>query len=200
MVTSLSRVRLLSAEGGLAARHHGSNGGRYEWDQCPHAWLLRKFCYYYQVSIFLSSFLLSSSTRRRFCPWRPGQVVVTGVVPSSPRYVASFSSRIGFNIPTVGRTHTIVRLQTRTRRKDGTENFGGFVYVLDGFLQRDFLLWVFMCSINFSLFSVSLFRLPRRGLPHPTALFYGYHARTDASKLTGYHVCRVTTPDLPRPI
>ena len=52
----------------------------------------------------------------------------------------------------VGRTHTIVRLQTRTRRKDGTENFGGFVYVLDGFLQRDFLLWVFMCSINFSLF------------------------------------------------
>ena len=31
----------------------------------------------------------------------------------------------------VGRTHTIVRLQTRTRRKDGTENFGGFVYVLD---------------------------------------------------------------------
>ena len=51
-----------------------------------------------------------------------------------------------------GRTHTIVRLQTRTRRKDGTENFEGFVYVLDGFLQRDFLLWVFMCSINFSLF------------------------------------------------
>ena len=38
----------------------------------------------------------------------------------------------------VGRTHTIVRSQTRTRRKDGTENFGGFVYVLDGFLQRDF--------------------------------------------------------------
>ena len=31
----------------------------------------------------------------------------------------------------VGRTHTIVRLQTRTRRKDGTENFGGFVYVMD---------------------------------------------------------------------
>ena len=48
----------------------------------------------------------------------------------------------------VGRTHTIVRLQTRIRRKDGTENFGGFVYVLDGFLQRDFVLLVFMCSIN----------------------------------------------------
>ena len=42
----------------------------------------------------------------------------------------------------VRRNHIIVRLQTRTRRKDGTENFGGFVYVLDGFLlvQRDFLL------------------------------------------------------------
>ena len=29
--------------------------------------------------------------------------------------------------PTVGRTHTIFRLQTRIRRKDGTESFGGFV-------------------------------------------------------------------------
>ena len=29
--------------------------------------------------------------------------------------------------PTVGRTHTIFRLQTRIHRKDGTENFGGFV-------------------------------------------------------------------------
>ena len=100
----------------------------------------------------------------------------------------------------VGRTHTIVRLHTRTRRKDGTENFGGFVYVLDGFLQRDFCCG-FLCARLISVsFSVSLFRLPRRGLPHPTALFYGYHARTDASKLTGYHVCRVTTPELPRSI
>ena len=79
----------------------------------------------------------------------------------------------------VGRTHTIVRLQTRIRRKHGTDNFGGFVYVLDGFLQRDFVLWVFMCSINFSVsfpattprattpHLVSRFRLPRRGLPRP---------------------------------
>ena len=73
-------------------------------------------------------------------------------------------------------------LQTRTRRKDGAENFGGFVYVLDRFPQRDFVLWVFMCPINFSLFfwvsfpaatprattpHRSLFRLPRRGLPRP---------------------------------
>ena len=31
----------------------------------------------------------------------------------------------------VGRTHTIVRLQTRIRQKDGTKNLGGFVFVLD---------------------------------------------------------------------
>ena len=31
----------------------------------------------------------------------------------------------------VGRTHTIVRLQTRIRRKGGTDNFEGFVFVLD---------------------------------------------------------------------
>ena len=28
----------------------------------------------------------------------------------------------------------------------------------------------------------------------------GYHARTDTFKLTGYHVCRVTSPELPRSI
>ena len=62
----------------------------------------------------------------------------------------------------VGRTHIIVRLQTWNRRKDhGTDNFGGFVYVLDGFPQRDFVLWVFMYPINIFL-------------------FYGYHAE-------GYH-------------
>ena len=68
-----------------------------------------------------------------------------------------------FRMRVVGRTHTIVRLQTRIRRKDGTENFGGFVFVLDGFVQRDFVLWV-LCA---HLISVSLIRLPRRGLPRP---------------------------------
>ena len=52
----------------------------------------------------------------------------------------------------VGCTHTIVRFQTRIRRNDETENFGGFVYVLDGFPQRDFALLVFMYPINISLF------------------------------------------------
>ena len=102
----------------------------------------------------------------------------------------------------VGRTRTIVRLQTRTGRKDGTENFGGFVYVLDGFLQRDFMLWVFMCSINFSLFSGSLFRLTRRGLPRPYRCIQanrlprlqGYHTRATTLRINfwvqaGYHTC-----------
>ena len=49
---------------------------------------------------FSSSLLFSSSTRRRFYPQRSsGQAVVTGVVPSPPRYVPSFLSRIGSSIP-----------------------------------------------------------------------------------------------------
>ena len=100
----------------------------------------------------------------------------------------------------VGRTHIIVRLQTRTRRKDGTENFGCFVYVLDRFLQRDFLVWVFMCSISFILFfwvsttarattlHRSYFRLPRRGPPRP----YRYIRANRLPRLQGYHT-RATT-------
>ena len=50
------------------------------------------------------SILCSSSTHRRFYPQRfSGQAVVTGVVPSHPRYVPSFLSRIGFSIPTARR-------------------------------------------------------------------------------------------------
>ena len=44
------------------------------------------------VFVFPSSLLLSSLNRRRFHPQRSssGQAVLTGVVPSPPRYVASF--------------------------------------------------------------------------------------------------------------
>ena len=43
-------------------------------------------------------------TRRRFYPQRSsGQAVVTGVVPSPPRYVPSCLSRIGLSIPTARR-------------------------------------------------------------------------------------------------
>ena len=114
----------------------------------------------------------------------------------------------------VGRTHTMVRLQRRIRRKDGTENFGGFVYVLDGFLPRNFVLWVFMCLVNFSLSfpattprattpqrlsfpattprattpQRSLFRLPRRGLPRP----YRYIQDNRLPRLQGYHTRAIT--------
>ena len=55
-----------------------------------------------------------------------------------------------------------------------------------------------MCSVDFSLFSgyhVEGYHAP----PIPYGYHAeGYHARTDTFKLTGYHVCRVTTPELPR--
>ena len=79
-------------------------------------------------------------------------------------------------------------------------DFGGLVYVLDRFPQRDFGLWGFMCPINFSLFfwvsTTATATTPHRSLSGYHA--EGYHARTYAIKLTGYHVCRVTTPELPR--
>ena len=91
----------------------------------------------------------------------------------------------------VGRTHSIGRLQTRIRRKDGSENFGGFVYVWDAFPQRDFVLWVFMCPNNITLSFDSIFAsilplfcvsstatTPRATTPH--LYCKGYHAFTTA--------------------
>ena len=81
--------------------------------------------------------------------------------------------------------------------------------MLDRFPQRDFGLWVFMCTTNVSLF-LCLFcdhlyctgyhaqgyhaltttaRLPRRGLPRPILTTTGYHACVYIS---------VTTPELSR--
>ena len=67
-------------------------------------------------------------------------------------------------------------------------------------LQRVFVLLVFVCSVNLSLFSgyyAEGYHAP------PISYGYhaeGYHARTDTFKLTGYHVCRVTASELPRSI
>ena len=58
-----------------------------------------------------------------------------------------------------------------------------------------FCVRVFVCSVNFSLFS----GYHAEGY-HAPPIPYGYHARTDTFKLTGYRVCRVTTPELPRSI
>ena len=67
-----------------------------------------------------------------------------------------------------------------------------------GFVQRDFVLWVFVCPVNISLFS----GYHAEGYHAPLIPYgyhaKGYHARTDTFKLTGHHVCRVTTPELPR--
>ena len=63
-----------------------------------------------------------------------------------------------------------------------------------------FVLWVFVCSVNLSLFS----GYHAEGYYAPPVPYgyhaESYHARTDTFKLTGYHVCRVTTPELPRSI
>ena len=92
----------------------------------------------------------------------------------------------------VGCTHTIIRFQTRIRRDDETENFEGFVYVLDGFPQRDFALWVFMYPINispFRLYSVSILYL------YPGYHAAGYHAPSIPHGLSRlYHHCTATTP------
>ena len=110
----------------------------------------------------------------------------------------------------VGRTHTIVRLQTRLRRKDGTGNFGGFVYVLGGFPRRDFVLWVFMCPIHIGLFCASFVSssfsfpatTPRATAPHLYCTGYhaqSYHAFTTTARLPrlciypGYHAIVLTT-------
>ena len=80
-------------------------------------------------------------------------------------------------------------------------DLGGFVYVLDRFPQRDFGLWV-LCARLISVCLLSWFSTTARATtPHRSLSGYhaeGYHARTYAIKLTGYHVCRVTTPELPR--
>ena len=77
--------------------------------------------------------------------------------------------------------------------------------MLDRFPQRDFGLWVFMCTTNVSLFCDHLYctgyhaqgyhpltttaRLPRRGLPRPIFTTTGYHASV---------YILVSTPELPR--
>ena len=77
----------------------------------------------------------------------------------------------------VGRTLTIVRLQTRIRRKDGTENLGFRICIGFGIavppLPRIVVFRVCRCTsfcvVGFCVLGSSqfLFRLPRRGLPRP---------------------------------
>ena len=103
----------------------------------------------------------------------------------------------------VGRTHTIVRLQARIRRKDGTENFGGFVYVLDGFPQRDFVLWVLcarLISVSFTsflcllcLFSSGYHAEGYHAPSIPHGLLRPYHHRT---AITPVYISRLSRHSL----
>ena len=95
----------------------------------------------------------------------------------------------------VGRTHTIVRLQTRIRRKDGKENFGGFVYVLDRFPQRGLGLWVFMCPTNntiFCLYFVSILSLFPATTPRAITSLPYHHGLTRLCIHPGYHTRAIT--------
>ena len=92
----------------------------------------------------------------------------------------------------VGRTHTIVRLQTSIRRKDGPENLGvSYMYWMDfhnGILCCGFL-WPRLISVYLFRLprpTVSFSRLPRQGLPRP---IYTPRAITPLPPLHGYHAC-----------
>ena len=94
----------------------------------------------------------------------------------------------------VGRTHTVVRFQTRIRRKHGTEN-SGVSYMCWMDFHNAILCCGFLCARLISVYYVSilclfclfsLFRLPRRGLPRP---IYTARAITPLPPLHGYHAC-----------
>ena len=83
----------------------------------------------------------------------------------------------------------------------GSLNFGGFVYVLDRFPQRDFGLWVSMCPINIipflSLVYISA-TTPRATTPHLYRT--GHHAFTTTAQLSRLCISRLPRRGLPRPI
>ena len=103
----------------------------------------------------------------------------------------------------VGRTHSVVRLQPRIRRKDG--RISGVSYMCGMDFHNGILCGGFICARITSLYFptlflpiscvyyVSLLRLPRQGLPRPI-----YIARAiTPSPLHGYHAC-VVISRLPR--
>ena len=71
-----------------------------------------------------------------------------------------------------------------------------YIYVWDGSPQRDFVLWVFMCPNNITLFFDSISCLY---LVCSLCLFYGYHAKgyhapSILQGLSRLHHCTATTP------
>ena len=92
--------------------------------------------------------------------------------------------------------HKTVERITERRISD----FWGFVYVLDGFPQRDYVLWVFMCPTTVSLFCDHLhctdyhaedYHAP--SLP-PRAITPVYTVITPELSRSTTHVHRVITP------
>ena len=80
------------------------------------------------------------------------------------------------------------------------------ILVVSYMYWMDFYNGSLCCGFLYArLISVSLFSGYHAEGYHAPPIPYGYHtegyhARTDTFKITGYHVCRVTTPELPRSI
>ena len=77
-----------------------------------------------------------------------------------------------------------------------TENFGGWIYLLDGFPRGGFVLWVLYARlISFHSCRLSIFRLPRQGLPRP---IYTAQATTPLPPLHSLYISRLPRQGLPR--
>ena len=98
----------------------------------------------------------------------------------------------------VGRTHTVVRLETRIRRKDGTE-ISGVPYMCWMDFHNGILSCGFLCArlISFSFPATT----PRVTTPHLYCTGYhaqGYHAFTTTARLPRLCIYLVRISRLPR--
>ena len=74
----------------------------------------------------------------------------------------------------------------------GRENFGGFVYVLDGFPQHVFVLRVFMCPTNITLFCLYFVSLFPATTPRVTTPHTYHHGLSHLCIHPGYHTKAIT--------
>ena len=89
-VRSSRILKLFGPEYILCTCSHNNSSLQYNNAVRGHRAGFNNFFFFSSFFSFFPSLLLSSSTRRRFYTQRPsGQAVVTGVVPSPPRYVPS---------------------------------------------------------------------------------------------------------------
>ena len=126
-----TRTRLLLDVGSFFTRKAPPKG-TYRWQVTPSALEYTSIWYIYSPwssgkfftrYLFWSSFLLSSSSRRRFyLHWPSRQAAVPSVVSSPPRYVPSFLLCIGFEaFPLLIHVHRILPLTLSHYRRQNTK-------------------------------------------------------------------------------